>query len=544
MTARTRNALMIGALLAAVLAGAQATAAEGAADKIVFKPAADTGLTAIMQKWRADELKRKGGKFKVSHEWWPYKIDVLDYDNDGAPDILVAHHGSAGCKLLRNTIKETGKLAFVDVTGRLGVHAWDLPMADEAVKVWDFDGDGYLDIAGFSDENLTPVFFNLAARKLVAIPKFTFNPLAGTRAIADLNGDGYLDVSGLSFSEASHKATTFQFLYAPERRTFTKRQLGYVPPSIPADVMDFMDKASKKHPNSRAWFNLRYKTDCDLNGDGIKDVVFMGYKSYRKDTTTCYLLADKDGRLTDRTGELGLPHDGTPAAFGDLNADGNLDIIVSCGPRAGVYLGNGKGHYSLVREGRLRKFLTQNNGHVHRISLADYNNDGRMDLVVGLARWPVQQVYQNMGGGVFELVERTDKTWTWTPGYDMNGDGLPDIVVGGPGRTDVTVYVNQTKTSNHYCDLYPRMPKPNPFGVGASLEVFHAGAMGKAGARPFLVDQAHADGRPIHVGLGAEKTFDVRATFPGKEPKVVELKGVQAAAKIEVWSNGASKEIK
>jgi hypothetical protein len=98
----------------------------------------------------------------------------------------------------------------------------------------------------------------------------------------------------------------------------------------------------------------------------------MGYISYRADTTTCYLLANKDG---------------------------NLDIVVSCGPRAGVYLGDGKGHYTLVKEGNLRKFLTQSTGHVHSVSLADYNNDGRMDLVVGLARWPVQQIYQNMGGG-------------------------------------------------------------------------------------------------------------------------------------------------
>jgi hypothetical protein len=98
----------------------------------------------------------------------------------------------------------------------------------------------------------------------------------------------------------------------------------------------------------------------------------------------------------------------------------------------------------------------------------------------------------------------------------MNGDGLPDIIVGGPGGTDVTVYVNQTQTTNHYCNLYPRMPEPNPFAVGAKIEFFHAGALGKAGAWPFLADQAHANGTPIHAGLGQERTFDVRATFPGK----------------------------
>ena len=153
--------LMTAAALGLLAAGGQEPAAEQQApkppaaapnDPIVFKvlTGEQTGLKAIMETWRADELKRQGGKFKDSHEWWPYKINVFDFDNDGALDLLVAHHGPPGCKILRNTIKETGKVAFADITRQLGVESWDLPIADEDVIIWDFDGDGYLDIGGFS----------------------------------------------------------------------------------------------------------------------------------------------------------------------------------------------------------------------------------------------------------------------------------------------------------------------------------------------------------------------------------------------------------
>jgi hypothetical protein len=189
-----------------------------------------------MQKWRADELERKGGKFKDSHEWWPYKIEVFDYDNDGALDLLVAHHGPPGCKLLRNTIKETSKLTFVDVTSQMGVHSRDLPLADEEVAAWDFNGDGYLDIAGFSDKSRAPCFFNVGGKKLMAIPQFSFNPLAGFSRLSDVNGDGYLDVTGNSFSETTHTGTTYQFVYDPARRTYVKSLGDYVVPAIPQNI--------------------------------------------------------------------------------------------------------------------------------------------------------------------------------------------------------------------------------------------------------------------------------------------------------------------
>lgn len=100
---------------------------------------------------------------------------------------------------------------------------------------------------------------------------------------------------------------------------------------------------------------------------------------------------------------------------------------------------------------------------------------------------------------------------------DLNGDDLLDVAIGGPGN-NVTLYLNTTSKPGNYCNLYPRMPAPNPFAVGARVEVFRAGELGKPGTRPMLAEKAHADATPIHIGLGEAKAFDLRITFPGKEP--------------------------
>ena len=84
------------------------------------------------------------------------------------------------------------------------------------------------------------------------------------------------------------------------------------------------------------------------------------------------------------------------------------------------------------------------------------------------------------------------------------------------------------------------MSKPNWAAVGATLEVFKAGDLGKAGARAVGVRKASPDATSVHVGLGAATTFDLRVTFPGKEPKIVEYKGLAAGKRWTVTPDGKS----
>jgi hypothetical protein len=66
----------------------------------------------------------------------------FDYDNDGDPDLLVVvSFGRA--MLLKNELRETGRLGFVDVSARAGVAHYVVSVAANAL---DFDRDGHVDL--------------------------------------------------------------------------------------------------------------------------------------------------------------------------------------------------------------------------------------------------------------------------------------------------------------------------------------------------------------------------------------------------------------
>jgi hypothetical protein len=119
---------------------------------------------------------------------------------------------------------------------------------------------------------------------------------------------------------------------------------------------------------------------------------------------------------------------------------------------------------------------------------------------------------------------------------DLDDDGKMDLVVGGsPGkdsRKEITIYLNRTADAGGYLKVLPRMAAPNPFAVGAVVEVFAAGDLGQEAARPLLVEKAHPDGTPVHVGLAGAQTCDLRVTFPNG--RVATQRGVRANTRVTV----------
>jgi hypothetical protein len=131
----------------------------------------------------------------------------------------------------------------------------------------------------------------------------------------------------------------------------------------------------------------------------------------------------------------------TSLALGDLNGDGNLDIVTAnvCVPNCqaskeggfGVLLGNGDGTfqpalvYSLV------------SGTASSVALGDLNGDGKLDVVVSVASNGCFAessigVFLGKGDGTFQP-ERTYKSGGLCANHllvaDVNGDGKPDVLV-------------------------------------------------------------------------------------------------------------------
>ncbi len=168
----------------------------------------------------------------------------------------------------------------------------------------------------------------------------------------------------------------------------------------------------------------------DVDGDGNVDIVAAGPKEAH------VWLSDGAGHY--REGSAGLdvaPSDATVLALGDLDGDGNLDLVLGQGSTTAavsrVYLNDkaGSGHFTLTAAS-----LPPKPARATALAVADIDNDGDLDVVMGQAAGPVR-VYINRGDAYLD-----DRSFTLLPDQvsalvpnllltDLDGDCLPDLVV-------------------------------------------------------------------------------------------------------------------
>ena len=127
------------------------------------------------------------------------------------------------------------------------------------------------------------------------------------------------------------------------------------------------------------------------------------------------------------------------ASFGDLNGDGNLDIVLAKGRHwplvSRVLIGDGKGG---IRESY---DLGTASDKSYSGRLVDLDGDGDLDVVISNDRPSPKLVYLNDGAGHFTEGSNYGKPdWQGRNATvaDMNGDGRPDIIAAnrvgdGPG---------------------------------------------------------------------------------------------------------------
>jgi hypothetical protein len=143
---------------------------------------------------------------------------------------------------------------------------------------------------------------------------------------------------------------------------------------------------------------------------------------------------------------LELPVDLDPrtcVAVGDLTGDGNLDIVLSEGELDSARVMWFRGptwEPTLLGEGFF---------HAHSLELADFDGNGRLDILVGemgLSGFavPREVVFRNLGGGQFEMQVIGHYATHAARAGDLTGNGRPDIV-GKPydsGSDQVDLLIN------------------------------------------------------------------------------------------------------
>jgi Bacterial Ig-like domain (group 3)/FG-GAP-like repeat len=251
--------------------------------------------------------------------------------------------------------------------------------------------------------------------------------------VGDLNGDGRADLVLTNQCQASGSCTdgTASVLLGKGDGTFQVAQ-NYLSDGVLASSVGVGD-----------W-----------NRDGKADLVIV---NQCQTSSSCVgivtvLLGNGDGTFQAPPSYGSGGYDADSAAVGDLNKDGNLDLVVtslcqtsSCSDQTNgvveVLLGNGDGTFRTSQQYDTGGFGASS------VALADVNGDGKIDVVVANQCGTSDC---GTGGSISVLLGKGDGTLQAAHGYPTGGDMALSVViadVNNDGKADLVV-ANQCQDSS------------------------------------------------------------------------------------------------
>lgn len=166
-----------------------------------------------------------------------------------------------------------------------------------------------------------------------------------------------------------------------------------------------------------------------------------------------------DGSFADVTREAGLfSNDGRQlgAVFGDLDDDGDQDLFIA-NDKTPNFLFQNNGDGTFAETGLMAGVAYSEDGEpesVMGVDLGDYDNDGRLDIIVATYQWLANTLYHNDGDGFFTDVTFLAQLGAESLPYlgmtaaflDYDNDGYLDVFVAN-GHLDENVEEFDPSTS-------------------------------------------------------------------------------------------------
>jgi len=382
-------------------------------------------------------------------------IVQTDYDNDGAPDVLVlrgAWMGAAG-RYPNSLLRNNGDGTFIDVTEEAGL----LSFHPTQTAAWfDADGDGWLDLfIGNESTDGDPhpcelyrnngdgTFSETAESAGVAVVAFVKGVTSG-----DYDNDGrpdlYLSIRGMPNRLYHNDGAAGREGSAGRRMTGGAIAAAGAGAGAGAGAVHFTDVAraagvTEPLVSFPTWF-------WDYDNDGWEDLFVSGY------------LMESIGDLT--ADILGMPHQAELPRLYHNNHDGTFEDVTRA-----------------ARLGRLLLAMGSNYG--------DLDNDGWLDFYVGtgnpdLGTLLPDRAFRNAGGRFFQDVTTSGGFGHLQKGHgvsfaDLDNDGDQDIyhVVGGAVEADHfrNALFENPGHGNHWVAIRVVGVASNRAGIGARIRV-------------------------------------------------------------------------
>jgi FG-GAP-like repeat len=329
---------------------------------------------------------------------------LTDLNGDGIPDIVSVNPDQF---INGNWVPGTLRVRLGNGDGTYQApQIYDLDgLGNATVLVGDFNGDGLLDIVvGKAGRLIFPrqvlpgsvdvLLGNGDGTFQNAISSGPIN--VGSLVAGDYNGDGLLDLVALGTFPPSENSPNLIVLLGNGDGTFQAPQQTVlnipVAPSLAAG---------------------------DFNGDHNLDVAITDANRRMVDV----LLGNGDGSFQAPT-SYGLPDTPSFVTVGDVNSDGQADLVVTTTSGVSLLWGNGDGTFQNGPNYAL-------SGHPSTLAVVDLNGDNIPDLAVEVASGV--KVLLGNGDGTFQT---SNISYGAFPGpglsvVDFNGDGFLDVATGG-----------------------------------------------------------------------------------------------------------------
>jgi hypothetical protein len=400
-----------------------------------------------------------------------------DFDNDGDTDLVVSHnsrpHQNEICKTGNKLYRNNGNGTFSDVTMDSNIDFGDR-FKGRNTFVLDYDGDGLLDLFMQEDDALKAL------------------PGASSRLMRNLGN--------LEFQDVTVSAGLPDDLYG----------LGGAVGDINGDTWPDIFFAHK----SVMFINNRNGTFHPL------DYVFIDPKY-------------TEPRSTNTDWSCG-------ADMGDLDNDGDLDLVMgqhfdSHPATLRVYLnkGNDNNGDPIFENITLSAGIEGINTRQPHVSIQDFDNDGKMDILSSTKNY---FVYQNIGNsqGVPHFAAPVSSGVSgglayWAAGgvVDYDRDGRLDFF--GPewfASSPSVLLRNVTANTGNFIDIEINLTNHpgNRHGIGAMVQIFKPGQAGQhqalLGTKDISISNGYSSGTTAvaHFGVADYTQVDVVVTMPNDGP--------------------------